>query len=923
MLFKQKRIHVLIAYAISTGAFALASSGVMAQAVAERVTVTGSSIKQVLEEQALPVQIISRDEISKTGAVNIESLLNSLPAINTAGSTTHSMGAGLSTYGQSSVSLRGLGSERTLILVNGRRMAPFGIDSASVDVNAIPVDAIERIEVLTDGASSIYGSDAMAGVINFILRKEFQGIELNADIGAPDRSGGGSAKRFGIVAGKGSLAKDNYNFMLTYGVERQDALIASDRAYAKSGNVAPYFTNGATGGGNIEGVWIPGTTRAQNVRNATTNPLGITANGNYGNPLAPNCIDGHFLVAGVQAPSTSAGRCFFDSAPFVNLIPKTEKKSLLGSFTVKLNPVTEFYGQGSWVHNTTLLAIQPSPVRSSFLTTDTAFTGSGVDPALLIRPANPNYPTAWLNANGLGAMVGSTLAVTQRAFIAGNRTSYDESTQTRINLGFKGAFMNWDYDTAISREQSSVKGAVVDGYFSQLELARALNSPTSTWNPWAPMGVQDAATAPGVAAAAYKGPTAGGVFTRNSWDGRISKAIGKLAGGDVQVSLGAELRKEVFEITAPAILETGDIAGLGGGTIPVTAGRQVNSLFGEINLPILKNLEANASIRRDQYNDLKKDSTPVTGKLSARWTPVKSLVLRGSYGTGFRAPSLSDLKTPETLATTEQFDDIVAGPDYQANAKNGGNSDLVPETSKQASIGASFSPIKTLTLRADYFTIEIDKYVTTATAQALVNAARAGQTGFVTFNPDGSPDVIDQRAINAGLAKFEGYDLGLNWSDTFGVGRLGVDYNGTVMKKATLKTPDGTEDGLGTLVGADGAALKLAGNGGTILKYKHRLNFNWSRGNWGATLTQNYTDKYRDGNDLNDNAHYVPAYSIYDIQGRYTGIKGLTLAVGAKNMFDKDPPLYINATNYFMYGYDPAQYDPLGRYYYVKASYKF
>jgi iron complex outermembrane receptor protein len=143
------------------------------------------------------------------------------------------------------------------------------------------------------------------------------------------------------------------------------------------------------------------------------------------------------------------------------------------------------------------------------------------------------------------------------------------------------------------------------------------------------------------------------------------------------------------------------------------------------------------------------------------------------------------------------------------------------------------------------------------------------------------------------------------------------------MTKATLKTPDGTENGLGTQVDSAGSALKLVRDGGTILRYKHKLSFDWSMGVWGATLTQNYTGKYEDAHNLNDERHFVPAYSIYDLQARYTGIKGLNLAFGVKNLFDKDPPIYINAVNFFAYGYDPALYDPLGRFVYVKATYKF
>jgi iron complex outermembrane receptor protein len=494
-------------------------------------------------------------------------------------------------------------------------------------------------------------------------------------------------------------------------------------------------------------------------------------------------------------------------------------------------------------------------------------------------------------------------------------------------MGFKGNIAGWDYDTAITRDKSEVKGGVVDGYFSQLGLARALNDPASTWNPWAPGGVQPAAVAAAVGAAAYIGPTAGGSFTKTGWDGRITNTVGKLAGGDVALSLGLDLRKEQFEVVVPAILESGDIAGLGGAIAPMSASRQVRSMFAEVNLPLLRNLEANVSARQDRYNDLAKDAQPITGKASVRWAPMSTVALRGSYGTGFRAPSLSELKTPVTAGTTEQFNDLIAGTNFQANSLVGGNPGLSPEESTQKSLGIVLTPRRNIALRADYFSIEVKKYITSATASALVAAARAGQTGFVTFLPDGSPNFVDERQINAGQAKFQGFDFGASWSDRFSIGQIGVDYTGTKMTKATLTTPDGTEDGLGKMVDSGGNTLKLIGNGGVILKYKHKLNFNWGMGPWGLTFTQNYTDGYQDGPDLNGNAHFVPTLSIYDIQGRYEmkfmKNNTLKLAVGVKNVFDKNPPLYISATNFFQYGFDPTLYDPLARLFYAKATLQF
>jgi iron complex outermembrane recepter protein len=934
MSFKEKQVAMLVSRACAAFAIAAASQAALAQEAVQRVEVTGSSIKQSLEQQSLPVQIFTREDIAKTGAVNIETLINSLPSVSVAGGVVKGMGAGNSTYGRSTVSLRGLGDQRTLILVDGRRLAPFGgVNSSAVDINSIPVESIERIDVLTDGASSIYGSDAMAGVLNFITRKDFQGIEAAYTVGTPTREGGGKSDKASVTMGFGSLAQDKFNAMVSVGFESQSELAAASRDYARSGNVPPFYTNGATGGGNIEGVWNtalvdPATgltdTRAANIGSAA-NPLGIRAT-SYGNPnadLNACAADNHFMLGGIAAPSTSAGRCFFDSAASVRLIPKTEKQNLTASARFRLDADNELYARMARVHNVTQQVFQPSPVRTSFLETDTAFTGSGVSPALLIRPTNPNYPTAWLNSHGLGAMVGQVLAVTQRAFIAGERTTRDESTQTRFLIGLKGTYKGWEYDTAVSHDKSVVGGNVIDGYFSQLGLARALNVTTDNWNPWAPGGVQPANVTAAVAAAKYVGPTISGQFQVNAWDGKISNAVGNLPGGEIAMSIGGEVRNQRFELSAPPILATGDIAGLGGGVLPVAKSRTITSLFTEVNLPFRNNLEANVSFRGDRYADLKKDGSPITGKASLRFTPNDLMTIRSSFGTGFRAPSLSETYTPETLGTTEQYTDPVGGAQYQAIARVGGNVNLVPETSKQWSIGTVASPLKTVKFNIDYFSIEVDKFITNLTAQRTVNGAGGISNAAVTFNPDGSANIIDQRQINAGLAKFAGIDIGATWSDKFSFGKLTVDYNGTRMTKATVNTAEGLENALGTQVDPNGAANLLTSLGGTIHKYRHTLSFDWTNGPFGVTLTQNYNDKYQDGPDLAGNPHFVPGYSIFDLQARYAYSKNLNLSIGAKNLLDKDPPVYINTVNYFAYGYDPAQYDPLGRFVYAKLTYKF
>ena len=167
-----------------------------AQQQLERVEITGTSIKRIDAETALPVTVITREEITRSGVTSTEQLVQSISAISAAGGINSSTGAGLSTYGQSSISMRGLGEDRTLVLVNGRRMAPFaGGNGGSINVNSIPLAAIERVEVLKDGASAVYGSDAMAGVVNFILTKDYQGFEIGATYGTPTHEGGGQSHK--------------------------------------------------------------------------------------------------------------------------------------------------------------------------------------------------------------------------------------------------------------------------------------------------------------------------------------------------------------------------------------------------------------------------------------------------------------------------------------------------------------------------------------------------------------------------------------------------------------------------------------------------------------------------------------------------------------------------------------------------------
>lgn len=943
-MFKKTKVCTSLMLAFG-GSLALGTAPALAQQTLERVEITGSSIKRIDAQTALPVQILNKEEIARTGATSTEQLLQSISAVSSQGAISGGTGAGNSTYGQSSISLRGLGEDRTLVLVNGRRLASFaGGNGASVNINAIPLAAIERVEILKDGASGVYGSDAIAGVVNFILTKDFRGIELAATVGQPTRSGGGKSQKAHIVGGFGDINQNRFNVTLSASFEKETALFAKDRSFAKTGNILPFVSAAATGQGNIEGAYNPGpgTPYDPAQENVVGNTPGRQAGfGNspgtgFGNPLAATDNCGAInMYRDFTLTTHNAPFCTFDSAAFVGLLPKRDLSTLSGNATIKITDNIEAFGDLLYSKSDVTQVFQPSPLRRSFMVTDAQFGLQGVDPALLIRPTNPNYQIAadYLAAmeaanpgQGYGALIGQTLAVTARVFDFGPRTSKDTSKQSRLSGGFRGTFAKQDWEVALTQNENKLSGTVPDGYFSQVAFARAVNDPNSDYNPWSL--TQSAAFNAALAAnnAKYTGGTLDATSKSTTADGRLAGEIMSLPAGPLLYAAGLQHRKESFLTVPSPALETGDIAGLGGATPPVDRERKIVSAFGELNVPIIKNLEGNVAVRHDDYNDVGKSTNY---KASLRFQPIPQVLVRGSIGTGFRAPTLIDLWQPQTLGTSEQFNDPATGQtDLQVNSLTGGNPTLKPEKSKQHSIGLVLQPMQNLTVGVDYFNIRVEDIISLPSAQEVVSRFRAGDpafAGLVTLTGN-DIDFIQQTLLNVGSAKVRGVDLEANFRQNIGPGRLDINMSGTYMIQFDQTSPGGqVSHKVGTMVDPNGDPV-LSTNAvqdGVVLRWKHYLSGTWTQGPWAFTLAQNFYKGYRDGNDLDGNEHRVPDQAIYDAVLAYTGVKNLRLALGVKNLADKDPPMFIPTSNQFQAGYDITQYDPRGRFVYFTAAYKF
>ncbi|MEO7852248.1 MAG: TonB-dependent receptor [Rubrivivax sp.] len=930
-MFKKSRISQALLVAFG-GTVALGSFHSAAQAQ-QRVEITGSSIKRIEAEGALQVQTLTKVDIERTGAQTTEQLMQTISAISASGSTLTSTGAGLSTYGFSGLSLRGLGEERTLVLVNGRRLATFASGSGSINVNNIPLSAVERVEVLKDGASAIYGSDAVAGVVNFILVKNFTGIEIGGTYGTPTASGGGQQYQAHVVAGFGDVNQDRFNVTVSGQYSRNKELFAADREFAKTGNKPPFFESGATGQGNIQGGWQLGTGPVDLPGAAYRGTSGSA----YGNPYAtPTNRCGDINMA--LAPSLSSGGqpfCNFDSSAFVGLLGETENTSLTGNFVFKLSGNTELFGDALYSKTTTISTIQPSPLRTSFLETDELFdadpaTGrAATDRVLLFRASNPNYNIAsdYLTANGLGQLVGQDLGITARVFDFGNRTSKDESTQTRLVGGLRGDIFDQSYVVAAAYNESKLSGSVTDGYFSQLGFVQATQAPGSDWNPWSL--TQSAAFQSAIAPAKYVGPTLSGKSTGVTLDATLSGDVVPLPAGTMQYAAGYQYRKDELKTSPSPAQLTGDIAGLGGATKPIDADRTVNAVFGELNIPIIKNLDLNLALRYDDYSDF---GSTTNYKANVRYQPIQQLLLRGSVGTGFRAPTLSDLFTPVTLGTSSQFDDPITGQtDLQVNDRSGGNPALQPEESNQYSFGLVFQPIAPLSIGLDYFNIAVKNVISAPSTQEIVSQNAAGNpayAGLVIRNP-ATNEIIETftTTANTGTLKASGLDLDLRYRDKVGPGSLGVVLNGTYFLTYDQSTPGATSQKIGTIINPDGSPVIASTSGldgyGVIIRYKQYAAATYAMGPWAFTVGNTYTTGYWGGLDLNDSPTRIGAMSLWDLSVNWTGIKDVSLTLGARNAFNTQPDVYVSVSNQFQAGYDASQYDPRGRFVYLTGSFKF
>lgn len=900
-MFRKTQLSRALALAFG-GSLALVGAQALAQQQAQqldRIEVTGSSIKRLASEQALPVTVLSTEELAKSGVTNAEQAMSFISANQS--STVSASSVGASNGGASYADLRGLGASRTLTMVNGQRMVNNPYSAAAVDINALPFGVMERIETLTDGASAIYGTDAIAGVVNFITKKEYKGASAFADGSFPTTNqGDGRQGSYGGTIGFGSLAADGWNIFGGISYRIQEPLAATARDYSKTSYVPEQGYNKTSG---------------------TTFPATYTQTGVSGsfNPSLPNC-----------APPTSikiGSNCRFDYVPFIDMVPSQTQMSIIGKGSWAINKDNTLSLEYIQANNDLSTAISPTPV-----------TG------LTMSPNNPYYPGKGITPGN--ASIDSTLPINlawRQATLGGRASEFTNDTYRWLGQ-WEGTYKGWDYNVAGFYSNATVKQNFTGGYVSSTRLRNGLMGLNGA--PWLnPFGNQSAEGQAYLMDSRIMGQVQQADGTLYGFNAHASGEIWKLPAGPMMLALGVEYLNDKANYTNNfTLIRQAASSGLEL-TEDSSGGRHDSAIMGELNVPIIKDLEVNLAVRYDNYSDFGGTTNP---KISFRYQPFQSLLLRGNWNQGFRAPTLYDAYAPNSITYTGgTYDDPLLCPNGVVNTakggvetrdcgmqfqqQQGGNRNLQPETSDAWSVGVFLQPINSFTFGVDYYNYNVKNSIgVTGEEQIFGDPAkysnlfvRCGQlsiadqaklSGTCTGNPNILAYIVNTQ-LNLGNYKTTGLDFTSTWqSDATQFGKFNVNYKGTYVMTYEYQLEPG------------GPYYNNAGvyfNGGPIARYRHVLSFGWNYAAWSGLLVNRYTSKYQDQNtDADDNLRNVSASDLWDLSFTWAGIKGLTLTAGVTNLFNQAPP-YSNQSDQFQVGYDSRYGNPIQRAIFGRVNYQF
>jgi len=916
----------------------------------ERVEITGSNIRRINSETASPVLALTREDIEKSGRSSVAELLQTL-SVDNQGSVPKNFGAGFAS-GASGISLRGLGAASTLVLLNGRRIAPFGLadDGQKVfsDLNLIPLDAVERIEILKDGGSAIYGSDAIAGVVNVILRKDYQGLAMNASYGTT-QYGNGQEKRASITGGFGDLQRQGFNVLANLEVGRQGEIYnrdITDRGYIGRQDLRDL---GFSANETVASVSAGG-----NGAITTNNAAGSAINGNVRNPVTLDYYNRgnpaglgftRIFPAAACSNFTShpqgdpGGGCLNDAAQEYGQIQPSQKYiNFFTRGTLNIAPALQGYAEFNWYNNKNEAFTTPSQVSNSVGYPGGPVSNAGVS----LGAAHPDNP-----------YFGSEARLRYLAVDNGPRVRNGDSDFYRVLVGLKGTAAEWEYDTGLL--YSETKGHDVRTGYLQRDVTFALLNPTAANVAAATAGSAAYAALPagtlwriaenaGLNSAALYAAMSPPITSDSDAkitqiDVKASREIGKLDGGPIGLAVGAELRHESISLTPVTGTERGNVIGLGYSAYD--GGRTVTAAYVEVLAPLLKQLEASAALRYDHYSDAGNSTTP---KFGIKYTPFRELALRGTYAKGFRAPSPAENGVGGLAAFSTATDPLRCNLGIAAACAPAAvavitspNPALKPEKSDNYTLGLVFEPSSKTSIAIDYFDItrkdEINQEQTDA-AVAAGHIARDPTTATAVPGDPGQIVAVLGQYVNSSRTKVRGFDVdakqGFELGGGFGKLTLTAQWTHLFTFKRT-EVDGSSRDFAGTHGNCDvtnciGTPADRANFGAFVDTGAYRVGIN---ANYRASIeNKNFKDDpagcastFADGSDAPAGCR-IASFTTFDLVGRWQPMKELEVYGSIRNLFNRIAPL--DPLTYGQQAFNPLDYaGAVGRFYTVGLKYRF
>ena len=950
-MLKKSKINTAVLLALGV----VAGLPAAAQDATQRIEITGSNIRRAQSETASQVQTFTAEDIAKSGKTSVAEYLQTL-TVDNAGSVPMTFGNGFAA-GASGISLRGLGAQSTLVLVNGRRIAPYGLadDGQKVftDLNVIPLEAVDRVEILLDGASAIYGSDAIAGVVNVILKSNFNGIVVKASAGQSQK-GDGRNTTAAVTAGFGNLQTDRYNLLLNFEATKKDEIWNRDRSGRGAVGRADlrdlgFSAQEALGGtGVILGNNSAGSAINGNVRNPSTlnyynrgqlNGVGFTR-------TFPGAACGNFTTHPQGDPGHEGGSgCLIDASQVYGQIqPSQETLNFFARGTALISNNIQAYAELNLYSSESKSSTTPSGVSAS-----TGFPGGPVaNNTIALGGAHPDNP-----------YFGTAARIRYLAADVGPRVSNVESEFSRLVIGMKGTFAEWDFDTALLNSKNSVSNSRT-GYL-QRDATFALLNPTGTnLKAGVANSVQAATTNAAYAAlpagtfwriAENAGLNSAAMYAAlaptiandaesqtTQLDFKAGRELMQLEGGAMALAVGAEVRRESVRLGPTAGTDRGNIVGLGYSAYD--GKRDLAAVYAEVLAPITKTLEATAALRFDHYSDVGNATTP---KFGLKWTPMRTLALRGTYAEGFRAPSPAENGKGGLAAFTTSVDPVRCSLGITVACSPGSvaiitspNPNLVPETSKSYTLGLVFDPLPGTSFSVDYWEIKRKNEInqqTSAAAIAAGNVARDPSSATSTAGDPGPIIAILANYVNSSKTTVRGFDIDAGQTFSLGSnGKLGFGVKWTHMLEYTRVEPDGTSS---NFAGSHGNCdvTNCIGTPADRLNFTASWDVNAVRlagvvNDRGTMQNRNFKDDpagcashYADGTDAPSGCK-IKSFATVDLTARWAVTPQLELFGSIQNLFDTKPPL--DPLTYGAVSYNPLDYSgAVGRFFNVGAKYRF